>query len=447
MFARVISLINKAITRNVRTISSILLIDTPGFQNPSSCGSQDGAKLFDLQHNYLQERLQMLFHEKTLVAPRTLYSQELVEIDKEVFIESDPSPLIGLLDKVAQNNVVRSTSQRDNAKRSLFTILDEESTNSTSSDDIFYDRICTSFSDREYHFLIRPMGHSQFILQHMQGTNPVLYTVNGWLKQNKDNFHSNLAANLLQDSHKSEINELFAISSSGAGDGRSFGGSIGGVERSQSLRRISSLRRSFTTLGGKRNSPMMKVKFTLQTALESSSQSHSYDFFFFQIKLTVDGIIDTISRTGTHFVHCSLIQHNAATYSKTPNSTLTYTIEDIVNVPLLRSQIRGTNILEATQLHKLGFPESIPHSEFSRRFSLLIDGTTKANSIEAILSTVDIDTSLYRIGPSQVLLRSGVLSRLEGKREELLRDRVIHLQALCRGYLARQRVSRKRVQV
>lgn len=261
VFARVITLINKAIQRNVRTISSILLIDTPGFQNPSSCGSQEGAKLFDLQHNYLQERLQLLFHEKTLVAPRTLYSQELVEIDKEVFIESHPGPLIGLLDKVAQNNVVRSTSQRDTARRSLFTILDEESTNSSSSDDIFYDRLCTNFSDREHHLLIRPVGsaHYQFILQHMQGTNPVLYTVNGWLKQNKDNFHSNLAANLLQDSHKQEINELFAISSSNTGDGRSFGGSIGGVERSQSLRRISSLRRSFTSLGGKRNSPMLKV--------------------------------------------------------------------------------------------------------------------------------------------------------------------------------------------
>ncbi|KAJ6636273.1 Unconventional myosin-XVIIIb [Pseudolycoriella hygida] len=400
VFARVIALINRAIQRNVRTISSILLIDTPGFQNPSSCGSQEGAKLFDLQHNYLQERLQLLFHDKTLVAPRTLYSQELVEIDKEAFTESDPSPLIGLLDKATQSNIVRSTkstSQRDNTRRSLFAILDEESTNASSSDEMFYDRICTNFSDREYHFLIRPTTHSQFILQHMQGTNPVLYSINGWLKQNKDNFHSNLAANLLQDSHKSEINELFAISSSGAGDGRSFGGSIGGVERSQSLRRISSLRRSFTSLGGKRNSPMMK--------------------------------------------------HNAATYSKTPNATLSYTIEDIVNVPLLRSQLRGTNILEATQLHKLGFPESIPHSEFSRRFGLLNDVTTKANGIETILSTVDIDSSLYRIGPSQVLLRSGVLSRLEAKREELLRDRIIHLQAICRGYLARQRVSRKRVQV
>lgn len=167
----------------------------------------------------------------------------------------------------------------------------------------------------------------------------------------------------------------------------------------------------------------------------------------FQIKLTVDGIIDTINRTGTHFVHCYLVQHNAATYSKAPNSTLAYTIEDIVNVPLLRSQLRGTNVLEATQLHKLGFPESIPHSEFSRRFGLLIDGSTKANSIETILSTVEIDPSLYRIGPSQVLLRAGVLSRLETKREEMLSDRIVQLQAFCRGYLARQRVSRKRVQV
>ncbi|XP_055903611.1 myosin-2 heavy chain isoform X5 [Eupeodes corollae] len=46
----------------------------------------------------------------------------------------------------------------------------------------------------------------------------------------------------------------------------------------------------------------------------------------------------------------------------------------------------------------------------------------------------------------EVLFRSGVLSQLEAKRDELLSDRIIQLQAYCRGYLARKRVSQRRVQ-
>lgn len=48
---------------------------------------------------------------------------------------------------------------------------------------------------------------------------------------------------------------------------------------------------------------------------------------------------------------------------------------------------------------------------------------------------------------SQVLFRSGVLNQLEAKRDELLSDRIIQLQAFSRGYLARRRVNQRRVQV
>lgn len=47
----------------------------------------------------------------------------------------------------------------------------------------------------------------------------------------------------------------------------------------------------------------------------------------------------------------------------------------------------------------------------------------------------------------QVLFRSGVLNQLEAKRDELLSDRIIQMQAYCRGYLARRRVGQRRVQV
>lgn len=47
----------------------------------------------------------------------------------------------------------------------------------------------------------------------------------------------------------------------------------------------------------------------------------------------------------------------------------------------------------------------------------------------------------------QVFFRYGVLNQLEVKRDELLSDRVIQLQACCRGYLARRKIAQRRVQV
>lgn len=47
----------------------------------------------------------------------------------------------------------------------------------------------------------------------------------------------------------------------------------------------------------------------------------------------------------------------------------------------------------------------------------------------------------------QVFFRCGVLNQLEAKRDELLSDRIIRMQACCRGYLARRKMARRRVQV
>lgn len=70
VFNCVCALINKAISTYNHSVSSILVVDCPGFQNPASCGRQTGASFEDLCHNYLQERLQLLFHHTNLVAPR-----------------------------------------------------------------------------------------------------------------------------------------------------------------------------------------------------------------------------------------------------------------------------------------------------------------------------------------------------------------------------------------
>lgn len=109
-------------------------------------------------------------------------------------------------------------------------------------------------------------------------------------------------------------------------------------------------------------------------------------------------------------------------------------------------QLRGSHILEAARLHRLGFPETVPLTEFVRRFGLLGDVSSKNITVEEILSANEIDPSTYRIGMSLVLFRCGVLNQLEAKRDELLSDRITQFQAACRGYLVRRKVAQRRVQ-
>ncbi|KAH8346059.1 hypothetical protein KR067_000419, partial [Drosophila pandora] len=432
--AAVVALINRQICTSAHTIASIMLIDTPGFQNPASCGQQVGATLADLRHNYLQERLQMLFHHTTLVAPRDRYAQELVEIEMDHASECHPGPLISLIDKAPQNHVVRSSQRdlREHDRRGMLWLLDEEAIYPNSNDDTFLERLFSHYGDREHHSLLRKCaGPRQFVLHHLQGTNPVLYAVDGWVRNSREHPGIRNAVSLLQDSSREEINRLYIGSLTRGSGAMVFCGSFAGLEGTQSLRRVSSIRRSFTTAGVKRNSIMLQVKFT------------------------VDGIIDTLRRTGTHFVHCYLLQHNAGKHAKftangSPSSAAgqASSEEEMVNVPLLRSQLRGSQVVEAARLHRLGFPESVPLLEFVRRFGLLAGdlASNKDVSVEQILSVNELDVASYRIGPSQILFRSGVLSELEAKRDVLLSDRIIQLQAFCRGYLARKKMSQRRVQ-
>lgn len=189
-------------------MSSIILVDTPGFQNPASCGRQAGATFEDLCHNYLQERLQLLFHHTNLVIPRDRYVQENVDIaldenENESLI--NPTPLVNLLDKTAQSTVIRNsqTDLHDCDRRGLLWLLDEEAIYPGSTEDSFLERLFTHYGERDHQLLLRKApGNSQFILQHLQGTNPVLYSVNGWLRVSRENPVSRAAISVLQDSCK-----------------------------------------------------------------------------------------------------------------------------------------------------------------------------------------------------------------------------------------------------
>lgn len=327
LFNCVTSLINRSISAPTHTVTSILLVDTPGFQNPATCGKQTGATFEDLCHNYLQERLQLLYHHTNLVAPKDRYVQENIDVtydenENENLI--NPTPLVNLMDKAPQNSMLR-TSQTDlheSDRRGLLWLLDEEAIYPGSTDDSFLERLLTHYGDRDNQLLLRKApGNNQFILQHLQGTNPVLYTANGWLKSSRENPIARAAVTILQESCKDEISKLF-VTIRGLG-ASSFSGSLVGIESSQSLRRASSIRRTFTagTAGIKRKSSCLQTKFT------------------------IDGLVETLRRTKLRFVQCLLPQHNAGLCETNAallavKSASNNTDDNILNVPLLRSQVR-----------------------------------------------------------------------------------------------------------
>ncbi|KAI4495079.1 hypothetical protein M0804_001280 [Polistes exclamans] len=398
VFHCVAALINKSISSSMHTVSSLLLCDSPGFQNPASCGRQTGACFEDLCHNYLQERLQLLFHHTTLVAPKDRYVQESIDVDYEVDYEEDgigsPQSLVSLLDRASsQSATMLRTSQSDLSasrqmeRKGLLWLLDEETVCPGGSDETFLDRLFSYYGDRDHQMLLRKApGNNQFVLQHLLGTNPVLYTATGWLKATRENSVAKSAITILQESSREDVNMLF-VSARGAGVSGALCGSMPGLEGSQSLRRASSIRRTFTAV--KRKNVCLQVKFT------------------------VDGLIETLRRTRLKFIHCLLPQHNAGcTDNKSLLSVKSNQNEDsVINVPLLRSQIRGSQIIDAVRLHKVGFPKYMALGEFRRRFALLSsDANARPGSpvaderraVEDMLLTVDVDPASYRVGQSQV---------------------------------------------
>ncbi|XP_016952331.1 unconventional myosin-XVIIIa isoform X11 [Drosophila biarmipes] len=85
-----------------------------------------------------------------------------------------------------------------------------------------------------------------------------------------------------------------------------------------------------------------------------------------------------------------------------------------------------------------------PASAFRHRVQIL--GLCCEEGQEATILGRLLATGCALVCLCLILFRSGVLSELEAKRDVLLSDRIIQLQAFCRGYLARKKMSQRRVQ-
>ncbi|XP_071075416.1 unconventional myosin-XVIIIa isoform X2 [Desmodus rotundus] len=452
LFTLLVSLVNRALKSSQHSLCSMMIVDTPGFQNPELGGSARGASFEELCHNYAQDRLQRLFHERTFVQELERYKEENIEL---TFDDLEPAvdDSVAVVDQASHQSLVRSLARTDEA-RGLLWLLEEEALVPGATEDALLERLFSYYGPQEgdkkgQSPLLRSSKTRHFLLGHSHGTNWVEYNVAGWLSYTKQNPATQNAPRLLQDSQKKVISNLFL---GRAGSATVLSGSIAGLEGGSqlALRRATSMRKTFTTG---------------MAAVKKKS-------LCIQIKLQVDALIDTIKKSKLHFVYCFLpVAEGWAGEPRSASSRRVSSSSELdlpsgdhceagllqLDVPLLRAQLRGSRLLDAMRMHRQGYPDHMVFSEFRRRFDVLAPHLTKKHgrnyivvderrAVEELLESLDLEKSSCCLGLSRVFFRAGTLARLEEQRDEQTSRNLTLFQAACRGYLARQQFKKKKIQ-
>ncbi|KAE8287904.1 Unconventional myosin-XVIIIa Molecule associated with JAK3 N-terminus [Larimichthys crocea] len=445
LFTILISFINRALKSSQNSLCSLLIVDTPGFQNPRLAKRECSATFEDLCHNYTQERLHTLFYQRTFVQELERYKEENIELALD---DTEPctSLSVAVVDQASSQALVR-TGRTDEA-RGLLWLMEEEALQPGGSEETLLGRLFSYYGPAEgeskgHTFLLKSEKENHFLLGHSHGTDWVEYDACGWLNYAKQNPASTNATNLLQDSQKKIISSLFMSRTSGA---TVLSGSIAGLEgvSQLSLRRATSMRKTFTTG---------------VAAIKKKS-------LCIQIKLQVDALLDMVRRSRIHFVHCILPKADALkalsgslfkggecdTQGETGDPGLMQ-----LDVALLRAQLRGSKLLDALRIYRQGYPDHMVFSEFRRRFDVLAPHLTKKHgrnyivkdekrAVEELLESLDLEKSSYHMGLSRLFFRAGTLAKLEEQRDEQTKRNLTLFQAACRGYLARQAFKKRKIQ-
>ncbi|NXQ27783.1 MY18B protein, partial [Alaudala cheleensis] len=434
LFAAVVSLINRSFSSQHLSMASIAVVDTPGFQSPRQQRSERAATFEELCHNYVQERLQGLFYEKTFLWEMERYREENVEVSFDL-PERSPLATLSIIDLSCSQAQVLPGSPGA-ARRGLLWILDEEVLVPGSGDGTAFERLCSYFAtkapDQEGEGHLRRCEQTlHFEICHQLGTAPVRYDLTGWVSKAKFNLSAQNAIQVLQNSTVAAVRELVQPRARAPLPCRALAGLEG---RSQpALHRNACLRKTFA-------SSFAAVRKRSVCA---------------QIKLQADALTNLLRRSQLHFVHCLLPGMGGE--GRVPRPPAPPDAAPQLDVVALRTQLEGTQLLDALRLHRVGYSDRLLLTQFRRRFQVLAPEVMKkhnsayevpdeSKAIEELFQALDLEKKSVAIGRTQVFLKPGVISRLEKQRDKLIAQKMTLLQAACKGFLSRQKFKRLKIQ-
>ncbi|KAM3938083.1 unconventional myosin-XVIIIb [Leptodactylus fuscus] len=441
LFAAIVSLINRSLSSTLLTLASIMVVDIPGFHNPRHQKKERAATFEEMCNNYIQERLQCLSYKRTFSAPLERFNAENIEVAFEMPEES-PFNIVPVIDQTSTQINLQASNQMEE-KKGLLWILDEEVLIQGSTDDNVINRLCSYYElkgeDKQDHAPLRRCEQPlQFEILHHLGKDPVRYDASNWINKAKLNLSAENAVQVLQQSKIDYLKDLFLPRTKFPLICRSVAGMEG--KSQQAMQRVSCVRKTFA-------SSFAAVKRKSVCA---------------QIKLQTDALMNLLKRSQIHFVHCLVprlgMDGTECKSSQLCRGTAGDPINAAIDVPTVRIQLAGAQLLDAIRLCRIGYTDRMGLTEFRLRFQVLASQVMKKyistyepvderKAVEELFQLLDLEKKSIVMGRSKVFMKSGVLSRLEKQREKMISQNLMLFQAACRGFLCRQKFKKIKIQM
>uniref|UniRef100_A0A1I8HGS0 Paramyosin n=1 Tax=Macrostomum lignano TaxID=282301 RepID=A0A1I8HGS0_9PLAT len=383
LFRWLVTRINRSLDRSKARQSAhfIGILDIAGFE------------IFELNSfeqlciNYTNEKLQQLFNHTMFILEQEEYQKEGIEW-KFIDFGLDLQPTIDLIEK---------TPMIDKQQMGIFAILDEECWFPKATDKSFVEKLQRNF-DQHPKFAkasLKKSAINGFSVLHYAGR--VDYSADNWLQKNQDPLNENVVA-VLQNSSDQFVASLWK-----------------GVDNVVGLAAQAA---SETVFGQRTKKGMFRTVGQLY-------------------KEQLARLMSVLNNTSPNFVRCIIPNHEKRAGR--------------LDSVLVLEQLRCNGVLEGIRICRQGYPNRILFHEFKQRYEILCPGAIPKGfmdgrqAVERMVRSLELDSTLYRIGQSKVFFRAGVVAFLEEERDKRLAEYIVGFQACARGFLAR-RACQKRIQ-
>ncbi|XP_047455907.1 myosin-10 isoform X3 [Mugil cephalus] len=409
LFRWLVHRINRALDRRQRQGASFIgILDIAGFE------------IFQLNSfeqlciNYTNEKLQQLFNHTMFILEQEEYQREGIEWN---FIDFglDLQPCIDLIERPAH-------------PPGVLALLDEECWFPRATDRSFVEKLSAEQGTHPKFFKPKqPRVEADFSIIHYAGK--VNYKADDWLVKNMDPLNDNVAS-LLHQSSDHFVSELWK-------------------EDIQTLPRVYFFD-SYATLQAN-GSDMDRIIGLDQVSSGESSGPLPFGAGGLKTKKgmfrtvgqlykeSLTKLMATLRNTNPNFLRCIIPNHEKRAGKLSPQ--------------LVLDQLRCNGVLEGIRICRQGFPNRIPFQEFRQRYEILTPNAIPRSFMdgkqasELMISALELDHNLFRVGQSKVFFRAGVLAHLEEERDLKITDTIIRFQSASRGYLARKAFLKKQQQL
>lgn len=161
--------------------------------------------------------------------------------------------------------------------------------------------------------------------------------------------------------------------------------------------------------------------------LADSSKSSKFSSIGARFKQQLQSLLETLSSSEPHYIRCVK-----------PNNLLKPGIFENHNV---LQQLRCGGVMEAIRISMAGYPTRKTFVEFVNRFGILapdvLDGSTdEVTASKRLLEKVNLKG--YQVGKTKIFLRAGQMAELDARRSDVLGKSACIIQRKIRSYLARR---------